>query len=282
MGPFEQVRVDEVRRYWDQRPCNVGHSPKPVGTRGYFDEVEERKYFVESHIPGFAEFERWEGKKVLEIGCGIGTDTVNFARHGAQVSAVELSSKSLEIARARAAVFDLQDHIRFYEGNSEELTQFLESESFDLIYSFGVIHHSPHPELILAQLSAYVRPGSSVKIMVYNRRSWKVLWILLTYGKGQFWKLDEIVARHSEAQTGCPITYTYTKAGLRELIVGAGLQITELRVEHIFPYVIDEYRQYRYRKTWYFRMMPGWLFQWLERHWGWHLCVTAEAAASST
>src|SRR5690348_1486316 len=77
---FENVSVEEVREYWNRRPCNIRHSPKPVGSKEYFDEVEARKYFVEPHIPGFAQFARWSGKRVLEIGCGIGTDTINFAR----------------------------------------------------------------------------------------------------------------------------------------------------------------------------------------------------------
>lgn len=94
-----------------------------MGTRGYFDEVEARKYFVEPHIPHFAEFPRWQGRKVLEIGCGIGTDTINFARHGASVTAVELSERSLEIAKQRAEVYGLQDRIRFIWGNAEELTR---------------------------------------------------------------------------------------------------------------------------------------------------------------
>ena len=72
--------ITQVHDYWNARPCNIRHSTKPVGTREYFDEVEARKYLVESHIPGFADFQRWKGKKVLEIGCGIGTDTINFAR----------------------------------------------------------------------------------------------------------------------------------------------------------------------------------------------------------
>src|SRR5438309_392600 len=96
---FEQVPIDHVQKYWDRRPCNIRHSTKPPGSREYFDEVEKRKYFVEPHIPRFAEFPRWQGKRVLEIGCGIGTDTMNFVRHGASVTAVDLSEKSLEMAR---------------------------------------------------------------------------------------------------------------------------------------------------------------------------------------
>src|SRR5712691_4208956 len=155
MSSFKAVPLDVVQAYWDARPCNIRHSPKAVGTREYFDEGEARKYFVESHIPAFAEFERWRGKRVLEIGCGIGTDTINFARHGALVTAVDLSDKSLEVARRRAAVYGLQDRIRFYQGNSEELSRFLPVERYDLVYSFGVIHHTPHPGAVLDELRKY-------------------------------------------------------------------------------------------------------------------------------
>ena len=67
---FAEVPIGKVREYWDRRPCNIRHSPAPVGTRQYFDEVEQRKYVVEPHISAFAEFPRWAGKRVLEIGCG--------------------------------------------------------------------------------------------------------------------------------------------------------------------------------------------------------------------
>jgi hypothetical protein len=64
---FDGVAISQVREYSDERPCNIRHSTAPIGSTQYFDEVEARKYFVESHIPSFAEFERWRGKRVLEI-----------------------------------------------------------------------------------------------------------------------------------------------------------------------------------------------------------------------
>src|SRR5579864_1660679 len=275
MSDFSQVTVDEVRNYWDRRPCNIRHSPKPVGTREYFDEVEARKYLVEPHIPRFAQFERWRGKKVLEIGCGIGTDTMNFARHGAQVTAVDLSDNSLSVARRRAEVFGLEDRVRFIQADAEHLSESVPVESYDLVYSFGVIHHTPHPERVLDQIRLYLKPGTVVKIMVYHRWSWKVLWILLGYGKGKFWRLDRLIAENSEAQTGCPVTYAYSRRQGRRLLESSGLNVTGTQVDHIFPFRIPDYVQYRYVKVWYFRWMPHWLFHELERVAGWHLCLNA-------
>ena len=248
-----------------------------MGTRAYFDEVEARKYCVEPHIPVFAEFERWQGKKVLEIGCGIGTDTISFARAGAQVTAVDLSEESLAVARERAAVFGLEDRITFYQADAERLSQSVPVETYDLVYSFGVIHHTPHPPKAIEEIRQYMGPQSTFKMMVYHRYSWKVLWILAKFGKGAFWKLDELVARHSEAQTGCPVTYSYSRRTVRDLLEGFAVQRTV--VDHIFPYRIPEYRRHEYRKVGWFRWMPHFLFRALERCCGWHLCVTARPSA---
>ena len=154
---FQDKPIAQVHDYWNARPCNIRHSTKPVGTREYFDEVEARKYFVESHIPAFADFKRWKGKRVLEIGCGLGTDTINFARHGAQVTAVDLTEKSLELALQRAKVFGLEDRIRFIQANAEELSASVPVEPYDLVYSFGVIHHTPAPGKVLDEIRKYVR-----------------------------------------------------------------------------------------------------------------------------
>jgi ubiquinone/menaquinone biosynthesis C-methylase UbiE len=270
--------IVDVQRYWDSRPCNIRHSPKPVGSREYFDEVEARKYLVEPHIPAFAEFERWHGKRVLEVGCGIGTDSINFARAGADLTAVELSSESLRIAAQRADVMGVADRIRFVQANAEELTATLADDPYDLVYSFGVVHHTPRPDRALAEMRALVASGGTLKLMVYHRHSWKVLSIVATQGRGRFWETDELVAAHSEAQTGCPVTFTYTRHEARELVEHSGFRVHELRVDHVFPYRVRDYVQYRYVKEPYFRWMPEPLFREFARRFGWHLLVTAEAA----
>lgn len=281
LNAFANITIDRVADFWDRRPCNVRHSPKPVGTREYFDEVESRKYFVEPHIPRFADFPRWRGKRVLEIGCGIGTDTINFARAGAAVTAVDLSERSLDIARARADVFGLAGRIRFHHGSAESLADFLPVEPYDLIYSFGVIHHTPNPPRVLEQLRRFVHPRTTLKLMLYHRYAWKVLALVLTTGRGRFWKLDDVVAAHSEAQTGCPVTYTYSRRSARRLVEAHGFRVTGLFVDHIFPYRIADYVEYRYVEPWYLAPVPAGLFRAFERRLGWHVCLTAMPAHSA-
>ena len=123
----------------------------------------------------------------------------------------------------------------------------------------------------------YLQPGGTLKLMVYHRHSWKVLQILLSYGRGRIWELDRLVAEHSEAQTGCPVTYIYGRGEGRHLVQSHGFRVLDLGVDHIFPYRIPDYVEYRYVKEWYFRWMPDAWFRTFERAFGWHLLITAEA-----
>jgi len=277
---FSETSIDRVREYWNNRPCNLRHSPAPVGSREYFDQVEARKYLVEAHIPGFAEFPRWNGKRVLEIGCGLGTDTMNFARAGARVTAVDLSSRSLDLARQRARVFGLEHRIQFIEADAERLSEFVEPAHYDLVYSFGVIHHTPRPERVWQQIRRYYTgDATTFKMMVYYRWAWKVWAILFREAHGAFWQLDRAVARNSEAQTGCPVTYTYTRSSVRRVLEAAGFAVEDVFVDHIFPYRVADYVEYRYVKAIPFRWMPGPVMRSVEQRLGWHLCVTARPHA---
>ena len=271
--PFSDVSIDRIRAFWNTRPCNVRHSPKEVGTREYFDEVEHRKYFVEPHIPAFADFERWRGKSVLEIGCGLGTDTVNFARAGAQVTAIDLSDQSAVLARQRLEVYGLGDRATIYVGNAEELPSSVPPQTFDLVYSFGVIHHSPNPRRIVEHTRQYMNSQSELRLMVYSRISYKLFGIMKEEGVWDLSRIDELVARSSEAQTGCPVTYTYTYETARALL--EGFRILDIHKAHIFTWDIDAYNRYEYQKA------PEWAdvndeeLARLERELGWHLLIRA-------
>jgi SAM-dependent methyltransferase len=274
--PFADVPIEAVRSFWNTRPCNIRHSPKAVGSREYFDEVERRKYFVEPHIPVFADFARWRGRRVLEIGCGIGTDTVNFARAGAMVTAIDLSDASADLARRRLQVYGLADRATILVGNAEELPAILAPQTFDLVYSFGVIHHSPHPRRIIEHVRSYMTEASELRLMVYARISYKLFAIMRDEGTWDMSRIDELVARNSEAQTGCPVTYTYTDETARTLL--DGFRCLDMHKAHIFTWDVDAYRRYEYQKA------PEWAnvsdedLAALERELGWHLLIRAVPA----
>lgn len=270
---FSNISIDKVKQFWNNRPCNIRHSNKPIGTREYYDEVERRKYFVESHIPLFAQFEQWQGKRVLEIGCGLGTEAINFARHGAILTIVELSEESLALTKKRFEVYGLE--AEFILGNAEELDILLANhEKFDLIWSFGVIHHSPHPETILKHCNNLLKNVGEIRMMVYAKLSYKVLNLMKEANIWDFDKLDTLIASYSEAQTGCPITYSYTLDSAKKLF--SEFTVIDIQKAHIFPWNVTKYINYEYEKEDCFKNISDEFFKEIEQELGWHILITAK------
>ena len=252
--------IDDVKKFWNDRPCNVRHSKKETGTKSYFDEVEKKKFFVEPHIKSFSHFNEWNGKKVLEIGCGMATAGINFARYGADYTGVELSTESLELAKKRFEVYNQRGN--FYEGNCEKLSDFLPLDKYHLVYSWGVIHHTPHPEKVIKQIRNYLTKDGVLKLMIYASDSWKNY--MISVG------LDQ-----PEAQYGCPVAYTYTEDEVYELL-GEYFDVLSIDRDHIFPYQIEPYKKGEYIKEPWFETMPNDMFEVLEKKLGWHLLITAK------
>ncbi len=251
--------IAKVKNYWNDRPCNIRHSNKEFGSKEYFDEVEKRKYFVEYHIPKFAEFDKWKGKKILEIGCGMGTDAINFARNGADYTGVDLSDKSVEIAKKRFETYNLAGNL--FPCNSEELTSKV-SGSFDLIYSFGVIHHTTNPRKVIEEARKLIKDDGELRIMLYAKNSWKNFMIEGGYDQ-------------PEAQNGCPIAFIYDEENVKELLKDC-FEVTSIEQDHIFPYVVEKYVKYEYELQPWFKVMPKEIFSILEKKLGWHMLIKAK------
>lgn len=262
----------KVKKYWDDRPCNIKHSKEKLNSVRYFQEVSSRKYFVESHILDFAEFSKYKGKKILEIGCGIGTAMQSFSENGAIYHGVDLSSESIRIAKIRADKFKLEN-IKLMVADAENLSNEITIETFDLIYSFGVLHHTPNPLKAFEQLKFFAKPGTEIKIMLYNKFSTKAFGLFIKYGWKTNFNFNQAVALQSEAQFGSPYTYTYSKKDVRKIAKIAGFTLKRVYCRHIFPYKIPEYRDYLFKKRFYWKILPLWLFRELEKKLGWHLLI---------
>ncbi|MFQ6033065.1 MAG: class I SAM-dependent methyltransferase, partial [Candidatus Zixiibacteriota bacterium] len=160
------VTIDQVKEFWNANPCGskLSHCKDRIS---YFNEIEAKRYKTEWHIPIVAKFDQYKNKDVLEIGCGIGTDGLQFAKNGANYTGVDLSPQAVKIAKERFSLFGVGGRIEV--ANAEDLP--FEDDSFDHIYSFGVIHHSPHTERIIEEIHRVLRPGGTICIMVYNKSS---------------------------------------------------------------------------------------------------------------
>jgi ubiquinone/menaquinone biosynthesis C-methylase UbiE len=159
---------ERVRAFWQANPCGTKFAGAPPGSRRFYELVEEHRYAKEWHIPLAAGFASAHGLKVLEIGCGLGTDGAQFARAGADYTGVDLTDAAIELARKRFDLFSLSG--TFSTADAENLD--FNSDSFDLVYSHGVLHHTPDAPRAVREIHRVLRPGGRAVVMLYHRDSY--------------------------------------------------------------------------------------------------------------
>ena len=159
---------ERVRAFWQANPCGVKFADAAPGTRHFYELVEAHRYTKEWHIPAAADFAGARGLKVLEIGCGLGTDGAQFAEAGADYTGVDLTEAAVELARRRFELFDLPG--TFQTADAENLS--LPDESFDLVYSHGVLHHTPETGKAIQEIHRVLRPRGRAVVMLYHRGSY--------------------------------------------------------------------------------------------------------------
>jgi ubiquinone/menaquinone biosynthesis C-methylase UbiE len=159
---------ERVRAFWQAHPCGTKFADAEVGSRAFFEAVEEHRYRTEWHIPEAAGFDKAKGLRVLEIGCGLGTDGARFARAGAVYTGVDLTEAAVGLARRRFELEGLPGEFRVADAERLEFAD----ESFDLVYSHGVLHHTPDASAAVREVRRVLVPGGRAVVMLYHRDSY--------------------------------------------------------------------------------------------------------------
>ena len=201
----------QVHDFWNQASCGESLYLPDTDRAGYEAQAEAR-YTLEPYILDFAAFSDTHGLRVLEIGVGLGADHQRFAEAGADLWGIDLTERAVEHTRHRLAAFGLTSHLAV--GDAEHLD--FPDDSFDLVYSWGVLHHSPDTPKAIAEVWRVLKPGGGAKIMVYHKWSMVGLMLWVRYallGLRPWLSLSEVYARHLES----PGTKAYTVAEARKL-----------------------------------------------------------------
>ncbi|MEW6157504.1 MAG: class I SAM-dependent methyltransferase [Verrucomicrobiota bacterium] len=218
----------EVRKFWNRQSCDTQVAKAAKYSREYFEQIEAFRYFDQPFIHSFAQFSRYHGKKVLEVGFGAGTDFTQWLRAGARASGIDLTEEALRNLKHRIEAYGLPQPESIQTGDAENLP--FPSDQFDLGYSFGVLFLCPSTKKAITELVRVIRPGGELKIMIYNRRSIFVInrWIKFALLKGQPWRSLKWVLWHHNESLG---TKAYTRKEVLELLDGLPLESIQVHTE---------------------------------------------------
>jgi SAM-dependent methyltransferase len=194
--------TDGVRAYWERHIHDLEITKHPVGSRGFFDDLDQYHFEKLHHLLRLVDFDGYAGRDVLEVGCGAGVDLARFARGGARVTGVDLAQSAIDLARAN---FE-QQHLQgtFHRADGEQLP--LPDNAFDLVYAHGVVQYTANPRKLVEEAHRVLRPGGEAIFQVYNRVSWL----------NALSRLMKVNLEHQDA----PVLLTFSIGEFRRLLAG--------------------------------------------------------------
>ena len=248
---------DQVRQYWEREPCGSGSritgNRQPLSPE-WFEQIDAHRYCVEPHIPAFVQFERYSGARVLEIGVGAGTDHLQWARSGAECYGLDLTDAAIATTRAHLKMHGFSSRLQRLD--AEKGLPF-EDNSFDIVYSWGVIHHSSDPKQVILQIWRVLKLGGEFIGMMYGRLSAVALklWVRHALLQGKPWlSLSNVVWHHMESVG----TKAYTINEVRNLFA----RFDRVEVEAVVT---------AYDRKW----LPRWSHHLIPASAGWNLAIRA-------
>ena len=193
--------IDAITRYWNHRIHDLEMTDHPVGTKAFFDDLDDYRFDKLHYLPKVVDFSAFRGQRLLEVGCGIGTDLVRFAKGGARVTGVDLAQTAIDLARKN---FELNgvaaEELRVANG---EALPYPDS-AFDVVYGHGVIQYTSDAPQLIREMHRVLKPGGTGIFMVYNRVSWL----------NAMSKLMKVALEHEDA----PVLKKYSIAEFKELL----------------------------------------------------------------
>lgn len=273
MKATEEFELDKqkqrAREQWSEDPCGEIYGREhEFGTREFFDGVERHRY--QEYAPWMPEvmgFSQFKGARLLEIGCGMGTDLLQFARGGARVTGADLTPRSVEISKARFSLYDMPAN--FVVTDAERLP--FADESFDVVYSNGVLHHTPGTDVAVREIHRVLRPGGTAKVMLYHRHSlayWGGLFLRHGLLGGELLRgrsMEEVMSRWVEysEHDARPLVKVYSQREARALF-------------NMFSEIKTEVEQITRPELRFLKKIPESLFLRLRRKVGWNVIITAK------
>lgn len=264
--PAEEYKK-QTQKHWTSSPCGSNYSTKELMSNEFFEEVERHRYsthpWILEHIKKFD----LKNKKVLEIGFGMGTDHLSLAKRGGNMYGIDLTPGNLEITKRRFELNNCKSELT--TGDAENLHY--QDNSFDFVYSFGVVHHSPDTQRIISEIYRVLKPGGKCWITVYHKNSiffwWSVFfvdWIL----KGGF-KRESIKERLSRVEypnnNSNMVIRLYTKRKFATMFSTAGFRGVHLSIDHLIIEDIIYLGKY----------IPDAILKYLAKLFGWYVIVEA-------
>lgn len=265
-----------VKEHWEREACGTRYGDE-TDRRLFFDEISAARYRLEPFIPGFADFAGASDKTMLEIGVGAGADFQNWCRHARHSTGVDLTEKAIALTIERLELNSVpRERYALQTADAENLP--FEDESFDLVYSWGVLHHTPDTKRAFREVYRVLKPGGVVKAMIYHVPSWGgfMLYLRRGFARGKFsMTMKEAIYEDLES----PGTKAYTLEEARDLVAQAGFEKTKVTAKlgpgdllTIKPSA--KYDSPVFRMIW--RVYPRWLARLLGDRYGLDLLIEAK------
>ena len=221
----------QVREYWNAHPCGTQFTHLVPGSKEFYKEVERYRYETQPFMRTVMEFDGFKGKRLLEIGCGLGTDLLQFARGGAEVTGIDLTPASIELVKKRFA--QARVRVKAQVADAERLP--FSDNSFDVVYSFGVLHHTPNTQKAIEEVYRVLKPGGRIVIMLYHRRSMHVqLGMLYAFLASKVRRTGGIVedwVRQYDGE-GNPLEKSYARGEIKHMFQ----KFSGLKLKTVDPY----------------------------------------------